>query len=103
MSLLRKSLYFEPKLKVRGPGMAFGGVPIGATQSHAMGSLLIDMQIEGHPGFAKRIGKLKAVLDRYDRVFVSMPDEAGRSVLPDLEFVGKLMDQFIRRIGAEQV
>src|ERR1017187_4453925 len=99
--LLGKSLRLQPEDAVARPRMPLLGVPIASAQANPVLAFLIDVQITRDPGFAERFGKLEAVLDRHCIVFIRVPDEAGRRLFGDLEFIREQANQFGRGVVAQ--
>ena len=68
-----------------------------------MPALLVNVQREWHAGLAQCGGEKKTVLHRHRAILGCMPDEGGRGVFANLFFAGEQVDEFLRRIVAEQV
>ena len=84
---LHPALFLQPENAVAGPGMPFGGVIFAAAEAQAVLPFFIDVQVERNASLAQRGGELEAVFDRDGFVFIGVPNEAGRSVFFDLEFI----------------
>ena len=104
--LLRKPLHSQPDEAIRGPGMEFARITrrvLADAEAHAVSALLIDVQVEGNAGRAQGGGELQAVLHGNRFVFERVPEKTRRRVFRDVEFIGKFLDQFGRRVRAEQI
>lgn len=80
--------------------MGKGGLVL---QAHAMVAFFIDMEGKGDVIFPQGIGKEHGIFHGHGLVFNGCPQEAGRSIGGDLQFVGQGTDQFWRWIGSEQI
>ena len=83
--------------------MAVVRVPFAAAQAQAVPPFLINVQVEGHFGFAQGFGKLQGVFNRNGFVFPGVPQEAGRRLSGYLEFIGESLDQVFRGVFTQQI
>lgn len=79
-------------MKALGIGGAF-------SETDAVGSVMIEVEIEGDMLGAQCLGEEEAVLDGDGGVLPSLPDEAGWSIGADLFFVGIEVHELGRGIG----
>ena len=88
---------------IDGPGVAVGGVPLGGAEAHAVGGVLVNVEVERDAVFAEGLGELETIVNGYTFVVEAVPDETGRGLGGDLEFVGEIADEVFGGIGAEEV
>src|SRR5258706_13308164 len=84
---------FKPESAVARPRVAIPTAIRAAAQSDSMLAFLINVKIKRHGIFAKCIGKLQAVFDRYRWIFAGMPNETGGRFFGHLQFVGQFANQ----------
>src|SRR5712671_3989359 len=80
-------LHFEPKCQIGCPGVSFRRVPIVTAEAEPVRPFLENMQIERHPCFAQRFGKLQAVFHWDRAIFFGVPNKTRRRLSGDLQFI----------------
>lgn len=100
--LIHEAAGFEPKEEVAGPGVGVGvGGFVG--EADAVAAFFVDVEVVGDAGFLQGGGKLQAIFSFDGFVFPGVPDETGRGVGGDLEFVAQGFDQVFGGFFAEEV
>lgn len=95
--LVYKFVLFEPIQTIAGPRMRVGKRGL-VSKSHSMMAVFVDVQVEWDMIFAEGNGEHEGVFRRNGFVAPGAPDKTGRRVGLDLQFTGKCLDQFTRRI-----
>jgi hypothetical protein len=72
-------------------------------QSQTVPAFLVNVQIKRHMIFPQRLGEQHRVLHWHDIILKRRPEKTGRRGGRHLQFVGKQLYQFRRRVVAEQI